>query len=116
MLEQPETGRRRRYDHNAALDMWRDGLTSDDIAIALGMRDGAAVRTIMKTARRHGDPRAERRSRGGVKWPSSLLDVDWWRSEASARGVSVLALQRRVLKLAEDGLLAAILDDDEAPQ
>lgn len=111
-----------RLPHDAILDRWLKGETSEEIALALNIKHSEAVRTLVVRARKRGDPRAVLRRGYGY----NNLHLKAWIGIDSAAGRAVVseALRRKVLPsklirmvvetVARDGLFTAVLDDGSA--
>jgi hypothetical protein len=67
-------GRPRQIDHDAVLNLWKVGFTSEQIATYLGLRRSETVRVLVLTHRRRGDKRATLR-RGGYRSLYELPDA-----------------------------------------
>lgn len=105
-------GAPRYADHEAVINLWGEGLSSEEIARKLGLLAGHSVRTIVMRARNRGDERAKGRREGRTghhmipKWRAAL------RAEAARRDTTERRLINDLLSaIVDDNLFAALLED-----
>ncbi len=112
--------RPRKYDHDAILEDWRQGLTTRAIVERHHLAGEHALRTILNRRRQAGDPRAIHRiSVRPINTEARCIAVtvpltafDAIEAAATARGETVTGLCRRIITtVATDGMVDAVLDD-----